>query len=289
MTGCPSRLRPPSRPLRVLAARRRVEDRRGSSSVRRRSGSPRSALTDHGVMNGAVELYQAARKAGIKPIVGCEVYFVDDHAAVARAGPADRAQPPDAARGQRRRATATSCSCPRPGSSRASSAASRPSTWQQIARYGDGVIALTGCLASRLCSRIADGRIAEGREHVDQLIGALGRENVYFEVQKNGLALQDRCNEEIVQARARDGAARSSAPATSTTCAARTTTTTRRCCACRPRARSPSRRSASRPTSSTSRTRAEMAQRVRGVAGGARDRRSRSPSAATSSSSSTAS
>ena len=32
------------------------------------------ALTDHGVMYGAIEFYDAARKAGIKPIIGCEVY-----------------------------------------------------------------------------------------------------------------------------------------------------------------------------------------------------------------------
>ena len=33
------------------------------------------AITDHGVMYGAIEFYQEARKAGIKPIVGCEVYI----------------------------------------------------------------------------------------------------------------------------------------------------------------------------------------------------------------------
>src|SRR5271154_2750115 len=49
-------------------------------------GQPALGLTAHGVMNGAVELHQAARKAGIKPIIGCEVYFVDDHAAVAAPG-----------------------------------------------------------------------------------------------------------------------------------------------------------------------------------------------------------
>ena len=32
------------------------------------------ALTDHGVLFGAIELYKAAKKAGIKPIVGCEMY-----------------------------------------------------------------------------------------------------------------------------------------------------------------------------------------------------------------------
>ena len=37
---------------------------------------PSVALTDHGVMFGAIEFYKAARKAGIKPIIGCEVYIV---------------------------------------------------------------------------------------------------------------------------------------------------------------------------------------------------------------------
>ena len=41
-------------------------------------GQPALGLTDHGVMNGAVELQKACQKHGIKPIMGCEVYFVDD-------------------------------------------------------------------------------------------------------------------------------------------------------------------------------------------------------------------
>ena len=124
----------------------------------------------------------------------------------------------------------------------------------QIERYGDGVIALTGCLASRLCSRIADGRLDDGaraRRPADRrarprerlLRGAAQRPRAAGPLQRGDRA-----------ARRARWAARWSAPATSTTCAARTTTTTRRCCACRPRARWPSRRSASRPTSSTSRT-----------------------------------
>src|SRR5436305_11035352 len=41
---------------------------------------PALGLTDHGVMNGAVDLFTACRKHGVKPIIGCEVYVVDDHA-----------------------------------------------------------------------------------------------------------------------------------------------------------------------------------------------------------------
>ena len=41
---------------------------------------PALGLTDHGVMNGSVELFTACRKHGVKPIIGCEVYVVEDHA-----------------------------------------------------------------------------------------------------------------------------------------------------------------------------------------------------------------
>jgi len=41
-----------------------------------RNGMKALALTDHGVMFGAVEFSKAAHKAGIKPILGCEVYIV---------------------------------------------------------------------------------------------------------------------------------------------------------------------------------------------------------------------
>ena len=42
-------------------------------------GQPALGLTDHGVMNGAVELHKACARHGVKPIVGCEIYLVDDH------------------------------------------------------------------------------------------------------------------------------------------------------------------------------------------------------------------
>src|ERR1700691_5988665 len=35
---------------------------------------PALAITDHGAMHGVIEFYQEARKHGIKPIIGCEVY-----------------------------------------------------------------------------------------------------------------------------------------------------------------------------------------------------------------------
>ena len=40
----------------------------------REVGQSAMALTDHGVMYGAVDFYKACKKEGIKPIIGCEVY-----------------------------------------------------------------------------------------------------------------------------------------------------------------------------------------------------------------------
>ena len=118
-------------------------------------GQPAIGLTDHGVMNGAVELYKAAKKHGIKPLLGLEAYFVDDRRVQ---GPQGRAQPPDAAGGERR-------GLPEPGqallaraSSRGCTAASRASTSSCSAEHAEGVIALTGCLASRTSQRIVAGR-----------------------------------------------------------------------------------------------------------------------------------
>src|SRR5262249_57276763 len=44
-------------------------------------GQPALGLTDHGVMNGAIELYKACRKHDVKPIMGCEIYLAAHHAA----------------------------------------------------------------------------------------------------------------------------------------------------------------------------------------------------------------
>ena len=42
-------------------------------------GMPAIAMTDHGNMCGAIDFYQAAQKAGVKPIIGMEAYYINDH------------------------------------------------------------------------------------------------------------------------------------------------------------------------------------------------------------------
>ena len=68
-----------------------------------------------------------------------------------------------------------------------------------LEKYSQGVIALTGCLQSRFCRRLVEDNPGEARAHVDDLLQVYGAENVYFEVQKNGVPDQDKANEGIVR------------------------------------------------------------------------------------------
>jgi DNA polymerase-3 subunit alpha len=159
-------------------------------------GQPALGLTDHGVMNGAVELFTACRQHGIKPIFGCEVYVVEDHARRAP-GKLDRFHLTllAATEAGYRNLVKLSSAGFLEGFQRG-----KPSVdLGQIAAHADGVIALTGCLQSPFCQHLLEGRAAQARAHVEELIGAFGADNVYFEVQKNGLAAQDAVNQGIVR------------------------------------------------------------------------------------------
>jgi DNA polymerase III subunit alpha len=157
---------------------------------------PAIALTDHGVMNGAVELFTAARKHNIKPILGCEVYVVDDHERRAP-GRLDRfhltllAATPTGYRNLVKLCSAGFLEGYQRG---------KPSVdMAQLAGHADGVIALSGCLQSRFCQLLLDGQTDAARAHADELIQTFGADDVYFEVQKNGVAAQDQANEGIVR------------------------------------------------------------------------------------------
>jgi len=68
-----------------------------------------------------------------------------------------------------------------------------------LSQHAEGVIVLTGCLQSRFCRRLVEERDDDARAHLDDLIQAFGPEQVYFEVQKNGIEEQDKANEGIVR------------------------------------------------------------------------------------------
>src|SRR5579875_3173172 len=161
---------------------------------------PALGLTDHGVMNGAVELYKACRQHGVKPIVGCEIYLVDDHTATGRTGSSTRSERNHltllAADDVGYRNLVKLCSA---GFLEGLQRGKPTVDLAQVERHAQGVIALTGCLASRFCQRLLDDRVQDARSHADDLLRVFGEQNVYFEVQKNGLDAQEKCNEGIVR------------------------------------------------------------------------------------------
>jgi DNA polymerase-3 subunit alpha len=66
-------------------------------------------------------------------------------------------------------------------------------------RHSEGVIALSGCLQSRFCRRLVEERPEDARRHADDLVQVFGPEDVYFEVQKNGIPEQDKANQGIAR------------------------------------------------------------------------------------------
>ncbi len=158
-------------------------------------GQPALGLTDHGVMNGAVEHYKACRKHGIKPILGLEAYFVDDCRT-------------EAVRYERNHLTLLAASDEGFRNLVKLSSAGYLEGYRRgkanvdldlLSRHAGGIIALTGCLQSRFCRRLVDGSPHEARAHADALMQVFGRDNVYFEVQKNGVDDQARANTGIVE------------------------------------------------------------------------------------------
>ncbi len=159
-------------------------------------GQPALALTDHGVMNGSVELATACRTHGIKPIQGCEVYICDDHRkrATGRMRNYHLTLLAESAVGYRNLVKLCSAGFLE-GLQRGKPLVDA----ELMAAHSEGVIALTGCLASRFCQALIHDKPRDARAAADELLNVFGPENVYFEVQKNGLAEQEKANEGIAR------------------------------------------------------------------------------------------
>ncbi len=158
-------------------------------------GQPALGLTDHGVMNGAVELYKACKTHGIKPILGLEAYFVDDRSV--REGKIERNHLTLIAEndvGFRNLVKLSS------GGFLEGLYRGKPGVdMELLSKHAEGVIALSGCLASRSSRRIVENRLDEARAHLDELVQVFGPEDVYFEIQHNGVPEQEKVNEAIAR------------------------------------------------------------------------------------------
>src|SRR6266542_1546892 len=144
---------------------------------------PAVSLTDHGSLAGAVELHREAKRHGIKPIIGCEVYVADDRHAQAK-GYAHLTLLAESNEGYANLIKLSSLGYlegyyykPRVD-------------WELLDRHSAGVIALSGCLSGRVCKALEETRPADAAAELDRLSQVFGRDNVYVELQNAHLDVQ---------------------------------------------------------------------------------------------------
>jgi DNA polymerase III subunit alpha len=156
---------------------------------------PALALTDHGVMYGAIHFYKACRAAGIKPILGFEAY-------VAPRGRRDRDARTDrdpyhltvlAADGEGYRNLMALCSI-----GQKEGLYYKPRIDREVlAAHAKGLIVLSGCLGGEVATKITTGDTEGARETIATYRDIFGPDRYLLEVQRHGIAAQERVNEAL--------------------------------------------------------------------------------------------
>jgi len=159
---------------------------------------PAVALTDHGSLAGTVDLFKAAKKEGVKPVIGCEVYVADDRKAQQK-GYAHLTLLAETNEGYANLIKLSSLGYlegyyykPRVD-------------WELLERHAGGLIALSGCLSGRVCRALEEGRAADAEAELDRLTTIFGGDDVYVEMQNAHLDVQQRINPVLAQLAERRG------------------------------------------------------------------------------------
>ena len=149
---------------------------------------PAVALTDHGSLAGAVELYRQAGKQGVKPILGCEVYVADDRCAQKK-GYAHLTLLAESNEGYANLIKLVS-------SGWLEGYYYKPRVdWELLDRHATGLVALSGCLSGRVCKALENENRGEAAEELARLRDVFGADSTYVEIQDAGLEIQARINE----------------------------------------------------------------------------------------------
>lgn len=165
-------------------------------SAVKNAGQNAVAITDHGVMYGAVDFYKAAKKAGVKPIIGCEVY-------VAPRSRFDK----EKTGGEKYHHLVLLCKnetgyknlIKMVSLSFTEGFYSKPRVDKQLLKeYHEGLIALSACLAGEIPSRLNEGDYAAAKKAAVWYRDTFGEGNYFLELQNHHLEEQIRINPFIV-------------------------------------------------------------------------------------------
>jgi DNA polymerase-3 subunit alpha len=160
-------------------------------------GMPAVAMTDHGNIFGAVHFVNAAHKAGVKPIVGCELYVCkkDDHN-IERTPPEGDTYNhllvlAENEEGYRNLAKITS-----EASLRGFYYKPRVSK-KFLAEHSKGLIGLSGCLKGEVAERLMEENYAAARNAAATYSDILGPNNFFLEIQDQGLEQEHRIHSNL--------------------------------------------------------------------------------------------
>lgn len=151
-------------------------------------GQEAVAITDHGVMYGVVAFWEACRKEGIKPIIGCEVYVAPDSRfdkTNTGEGYADHlVLLCESMEGYRNLIEMVSLSF-------TEGFYNKPRVDEELLRkYSGGLIALSACLGGRIPKLLSRGDFAGASEVARRYADLFGKDHFYIEIQDHGLAEQ---------------------------------------------------------------------------------------------------
>ena len=161
-------------------------------------GMTAAAITDHGVMYGVIDFYKAAKAAGIKPIIGCEVY-------VAPGSRKDR----EASHGEDRYYHLILLAENNTGYANLMKIVSRSFTegfyykprvdMELLREFHEGLIACSACLAGEVAREIVRGNPQGAREAAKRYLDIFGEGNYFLELQDHGYPDQQTVNAELLR------------------------------------------------------------------------------------------
>jgi len=160
-------------------------------------GQDAIAITDHGVMYGCIDFYKAAKAAGIKPIIGCEVY-------VARRLMSDRVHGIDndpyhlVLLCKNRKGYENLCLLV--SEAFTSGFYGKPRVdLPLLEKYHEGLIALSACLAGGVQQYLLDENYAEAKDYALKMANIFGEDHFYLELQDHGIPEQRAVNQGILR------------------------------------------------------------------------------------------
>jgi DNA polymerase-3 subunit alpha len=148
------------------------------------------ALTDHGNLFGAIDFYNQAKSRGIKPLIGCEIYLTAG-SRLERTGRSEEGKSIFHMGLLARNQTGYQNLLKLVSDAHLRGFYYRPrADFETLARYSEGLIAFTGCLAALVPQRLLHGRYDDARKAAGRFVDIYGRENFFVEIQDHGLAPQ---------------------------------------------------------------------------------------------------